>query len=684
LFTDSSPHVRAWAVQLSGEHSEYRNASGFAAEYKKLASSDPSPLVRRYLASLVPHLTPVAHQTPILEGLLAHAEDASDFNLPLLYWYAVESIAGANPEAALQLAVHGKIPLVLQFTARRLATTSGKAENTRLATELNRVAQAKNTDAVLNILRGMVAGFKGRKDVPAPENWAATATLLDHANNTEVASLVSSLSITFGDAKAFAAMRKLLANPNAELAARQNALVALQSGRDKELPAVLLTLLGEPALRGAALRALGGYDDVRTPNAILAVWATLNTEEKRDALNTLAARSTYANALLDAIAAKKILAADVGADVIRSLRNLSDKEVSAKLTAVWGTVRDTPADRAKAMADLKKKLTAKSNVPPDLMLGRAIYAKTCQTCHTLYGSGGKVGPDITGSNRANLDYLLENIIDPSAVIPKDYTATVFRLNNGRTVTGIIRGDNVNAVTVQTANEVLVINKGDIDEQKPTTVSMMPDDQLKPFTDNELRALFAYLQNPRQVPLLATPENAKDLFNGKDLTGWVGDPKLWSVENGEIVGKTSGLKHNEFLKSEMAAENFKLTLKVKLTPNKENSGIQFRSEVLPNGDVKGPQADVGAGWWGKLYEEHGRGILANEGGEKFVKPDEWNDYVVEAIDGHVRIRINGNICTDYKDDKLARRGIFALQLHSGGALEVRFKDLQLEVIAPAKK
>jgi len=295
------------------------------------------------------------------------------------------------------------------------------------------------------------------------------------------------------------------------------------------------------------------------------------------------------------------------------------------------------------MSDLKNKLTAKGE-PPDLMLGRAIYAKTCQTCHALYGIGGKVGPDITGSNRANLDYLLENVIDPSAVIPKDYIPTVFRLENGRTVTGIIRGDNVNAVTVQTANEILTINKGDISEQKPTTVSMMPDDQLKPFNNKELRALFAYLQNPTQVPLLATTENAKDLFNGKDLTGWVGDPTLWKVEGGEIVGKTTGLKKNEFLKSEMAAENFRLTVKVKLTPNKENSGIQFRSEVLPNGEVKGPQADVGAGWWGKLYEEHGRGILAPEGGEKFVKPDEWNDYIVEAIDGNVRLTINGNVCT----------------------------------------
>src|SRR5207248_1241720 len=180
------------------------------------------------------------------------------------------------------------------------------------------------------------------------------------------------------------------------------------------------------------------------------------------------------------------------------------------------------------------------------------------------------------------------------------------------------------------------------------VSMMPEDQLKPFTDHEVRSLIAYLQSPGQVPMLATPENAKDFFNGKDLTGWDGDVKLWSVENGEIVGKSPGIKKNEFLKSQLVAGDFKLTLKIKLTPNKENSGIQFRSEVLPNGDVKGLQADVGAGWWGKLYEEHGREVLWNKSGEQHVKIDDWNEYVVEAIGDSVKTWINGRPCVDRAD------------------------------------
>ena len=106
-----------------------------------------------------------------------------------------------------------------------------------------------------------------------------------------------------------------------------------------------------------------------------------------------------------------------------------------------------------------------------------------------------------------------------------------------------------------------------------------------------------------------------LFNGKDLSNWDGDLKLWSVKDGEIVGKSPGIKKNTFLTSHMVATDFKLTIKVKLVPNKENSGVQFRSEALADGEMKGPQADVGLGYWGTLYEESARGKLADNSSQR---------------------------------------------------------------------
>ena len=167
-------------------------------------------------------------------------------------------------------------------------------------------------------------------------------------------------------------------------------------------------------------------------------------------------------------------------------------------------------------------------------------------------------------------------------------------------------------------------------------------------------------------------------NGVDLTGWNGDTSLWSVEKGEIVGKTSGLKHNAFLISSLSVEDFRLTVEVKLIANQGNSGIQFHSMTLPDGEMKGDQADVGTGWWGKLYEENGRGLLWDKSGEKHVRPGEWNTYEIVALGPVVRTWINGKLCVDLNDPVGAKRGIFGFQLHSGDATEVRFKDLRLEL------
>jgi len=308
-----------------------------------------------------------------------------------------------------------------------------------------------------------------------------------------------------------------------------------------------------------------------------------------------------------------------------------------------------------------------------------VFDKVCAQCHTLYGVGGKVGPEITGANRSDLNYLLDNVFDPSAVIQKEYAATKLDLTDGRSLIGIVKEENARTVTLAMANETLTIPVKDIDKRTPSPLSMMPDDLTKPLTETQLKNLFAYLKHTQQVLPLMNADNAKEFFNGKDLTNWDGDKDVWSVENGEVVGKTAkGLKANTFLKSTFDVTDFKLSLKVKLTPNEANSGVQFRSVPIEGGEMRGPQADIGKGWWGKLYEESGRGLLVKEGGEKFVKENEWNDYVVEAVGPKVKIWINGELVADYTDDLLAKRGQIAVQVHSGGPTEVRFKDLKLEV------
>jgi putative heme-binding domain-containing protein len=608
----------------------------------------------------------------------------TDAVLPLMYWYAVEKQmaywGGQKDFQKIELMLGAyEAPRLREFLIRRLASMDNPKALDVAAHELKIMRQ--NIPQQKLVMRSMLLGLKGRGRLPKPEDWEAVVEqgALFTSKDAEVRSLGYSLAVMFGDPKAMEYMREQLASTKVDMASRKAALEALLDVRDKELPAVLHVLVEEKGFTDTAIRALANFDDPKTPELILKVFAHLNANEKRDALNTLAARPSYGKALMEAVAAKKVKAADVPAETVRQLRNLKDKDLDKQIAEVWGIVRTTPADRAKLIADWKRKIATQTS-PSDLALGRAMFAKTCMQCHTLYGVGGKVGPDITGSNRGNLDYLLENILDPSAVIPNDYKATIIRLKNGRTVTGIVRGETPNALTVVTANETLTVPVSEIDERKISDVSMMPDDLLKPLNETEIRALVAYLRNPTQTPILATKDNAKDLFNGKDLTGWDGDMKLWSVQDGEIVGKSPGIKKNTFLTSQMLATDFKLIIKVKLVPNKENSGIQIRSELLPDGEMRGPQADVGLGYWGTLYEEGARGKLAdNKAGEKIVKVDDWNEYVIFAEGSHVKTYLNGELCVDIDDAKMSKRGAFGLQIHAGGPMEVRFKDIKLEVL-----
>jgi hypothetical protein len=178
-----------------------------------------------------------------------------------------------------------------------------------------------------------------------------------------------------------------------------------------------------------------------------------------------------------------------------------------------------------------------------------------------------------------------------------------------------------------------------------------------------------------------------LFNGKDLTGWVTpeDKSLFTVEDGEIVGRTpkEKLKKNEFLVTDKPYGDFVLKAKVKFRNG--NSGIQFRSKRAADGAVSGPQADVADGYWGLLYEERRRGILERYPEDKanaLVKKGDWNEFVITAKGSHVTIDFNGTRIIDRVDPKFDKEGIIALQLHVVDTpMEVRFKDLEIQELAP---
>jgi len=364
------------------------------------------------------------------------------------------------------------------------------------------LAQSEDAQFQLDVLRGMSEGVKGQRNLAMPKGWEAIETKLGGSSNAEVRMLAQTLSLTFGSQKAMAALRKTLADRSASGGARRAALESLVSVRDTELPSVLQDLLKDPDLGGTALRALANYGDPKTPAAILAAYPSLDAARKRDALNTLVSRVSYARPLLSAVAAGEIPAKDLTADIIRQLRNHKDAEIQAHVTKLYGSAREVSADKKAEIDRYRNIYRAGGSQPGNASPGRVVYNKVCVQCHVLFDSGGKVGPDITGANRTDLNYLLETIIDPNAVIPNDYRATDIEAKDGRSLTGIVKVTGDKTIMLQTANELVTIPRNEIADQRQSELSMMPEGLLAPLTDQEVRDLLYYLTRSGQVPLPA--------------------------------------------------------------------------------------------------------------------------------------------------------------------------------------
>jgi putative heme-binding domain-containing protein len=174
--------------------------------------------------------------------------------------------------------------------------------------------------------------------------------------------------------------------------------------------------------------------------------------------------------------------------------------VSAQLEKVWGKILPASKEKAALMKKWKETLTEDTLAKADPAKGRAVFVKNCAACHKMYGEGNAVGPELTGSQRANLEYVLENVLDPSAVVPNEYRMINFVLADERVVSGIILRETKDAVTIRTTNDTVIVPVSDITSRKQTNLSIMPDGLLDQMKPDEVRDLVAYLRSKEQVSL----------------------------------------------------------------------------------------------------------------------------------------------------------------------------------------
>jgi putative membrane-bound dehydrogenase-like protein len=463
----------------------------------RLARSDRSGLVQLYLASALQRL-PNADRWPIAMELASKAEFRDDRTFPSMLWYGVESAVPSAPAQSIALANVSAIPMLTQNIARRL--TLEIDSQPEVVVQL--LAEAGNAKFPLpnQVVAGMAKALSGWQKATPPANWALFSKRFGKNESADLMQDMQSLSLVFGDGQAIAVLRKLVDDGNADAESRRQALRSLLSSRPTDFAPVLVKLLGDRAMVREAIRGLAQYEHADAPKQILNRAKSFGPAERAEMVNTLASRPSYAKALLTAIREKVIAPNEVSAFHARQIRSFDDESINLALTEAWGDVRVTAEDKMKLMDQLRKELGSDAIAKSDLRAGRAIFQKSGATCHVLYGVGVKIGPDLTGSNRKNLDYLLENIVDPSASVGVDFRTMIALLKDGRVINGVMTATTERTLTLQTAQEPVTLDREEIESIKQSKTSLMPDGLLQNLSNEQVRNLIGYLMSTDQVPL----------------------------------------------------------------------------------------------------------------------------------------------------------------------------------------
>jgi putative membrane-bound dehydrogenase-like protein len=497
LLQDRDESIQAWAVRLLTDRLPIDDP--ITDRLQALATSTRSPRVRLALASALQRLD--SHDRWDLAAALAdHGEDAQDANLPLMIWYGLEPLATVDASRFAALLSNARIPTVQRLGMRRLMSVPPLDTSLSLAT--SRLVECPDASTARSMLAGLIAGLAGHRELPMPANWTAARARLLAWNDAEITDLAVRLGLIFHDAESQQRLRDLAVDPSQPDAARRSALDALIAHRADNLESVLLRQLDDLATRDVAVRGLAACSPPGIAAALLKRYANFPPELRQEALQTLAARSDSGSQLLDAIDAGQVPLSDLTALTIRSLRMLRDPQVAARVQERWGATREASQETKQAIDDIRQQLTTDALREANLPLGRSLFQLHCGNCHRLFDAGGQIGPNLTGSQRHHLDYLLENILDPHASVARDYQLHLVEMVDGRIVSGLILEDTERIVTMQTAGERITIARSDIERLESSRQSLMPQGLLRGWTPEQIRDLFGYLMSDQQVPLPA--------------------------------------------------------------------------------------------------------------------------------------------------------------------------------------
>ena len=501
LLGDADPFVRSWGVRLVVDESSPAGVQPSAAAVTRLvqlARTDLAPPIQLHLASAIGRLAD-GPAWELASALASHDTFAADPLFPKLVWFGLAPSAPRHLDEAVSLATSAQLPQLRRNLARFVA---GKVEERPELVAKLLEAAVGSEPLRRDLVAGVADGLRGWRQAKAPEGYGDLSAKLAASGDEATVNALRELDVLFGEGRGVEAVRAVALDGQAPPEARRQAIRTLVASVPEDGATLLQGLLSDRPVIAEALAGLARYDHPETPEKALGPSGIYAPADRAALVDLLASRPAYAAKLLDAVERGQVRADEISAFHARQIADSGDAAIGERLAKLWGQVRVSDAEKKELIATWRDRLTPELLAAADRSHGRGLFARDCASCHVLFGEGRKLGPDLTGSNRKNLDYLLENVVDPGASVGADFRAVSFVLADGRALTGVVSAADDRTLTVQTAQAQVVLDRNDVAEQSVQAQSLMPDGLLSKLSPEDVRDLVAYLVSPDQVPLPA--------------------------------------------------------------------------------------------------------------------------------------------------------------------------------------
>lgn len=486
LLDHESENIRSWALRLINDDRQI--SEKILTKLKVLAGKEKSSLVRLHLASQAQRLS-IKDRKGILLSLVLRAEDKDDRMIPKMLYFASMDVLSEDSNAIAGLIARSQMPLYTEYLTRLSVTRQYDS----FANKVMPLVSNLSDELALAAVKGIYEALLRKSNPQMPSSWSSVYKNLLERKNEELSFNATLLALKFKDKSAPAALQSLVKDKNLNGDVRRKSLDALIKSKDKNLFAVLKSSIDDKQLAEAAINGLAGLSDESIPDLLFSKFKSLDDKAKAAVFTTLCSRESFTKKLFTKLEDKSLSSSYLSSFHIRQIQLFENENLNKRLKKIWGEIKKRSESKEKELARYKKLLSKKFLSQGNAKNGKEVFTRTCGACHKLFGEGGIIGPDLTGSGRKDLHYILENVIDPSAIVGKDFQLVSVKTKDNRVLSGTIAEENKDTVTIKTLNDRIILQRSNIESLQKSEQSMMPEGLFNILNKNDLRDLIKYLQ-----------------------------------------------------------------------------------------------------------------------------------------------------------------------------------------------